>query len=92
MEISELDLQYSEPKRIFRKPEPITRRDYLKIIIAITKRPAKDIAILTSHWPMEWFYHVASECKLKKDEVSKAKFINWFIKESRTKETNLTQI
>ena len=70
---------------------PRTRKDYLKVIISITKRPAKDIAILTAHWRFpETFVEVQSECKLKKDEVSKAKYINWFIREFRLKETNLT--
>ena len=66
--------------------EPKTRKDYLKVMESVTKRKGKTLAILTAHWPMTWFYEVASECKLKKTEVSKAKFINYFIKSARTKE------
>ena len=67
--------------------EPRTRSDFVKVMASVTKRPGKDIAILTSHWPkdLSWHYYIQSECKLKKTEVDKAKYINWFIKESKLK-------
>ena len=91
MQLDDLDLQHIEPKRrkIF---EPRTRFDYVKIISSIVKRPIPQMLSLTKHFPDQWFMDIASECKQLKSEEAKAKYIWWFIKESKPKETNLTQI
>lgn len=89
MTLPELDPE--EPKRI-KKADPVTKYDFCLIMASITKRPIGIFLKETQFWPMDWIYSIQSECKLKKDEVSKAKYINWFIREFRLKETNLTQI
>ena len=82
-----------QPKQIGRKrPDPVTKYDFCKIMASITKRPIGLFLKETQAWPMDWMYSIQSECKLKKTEVDKAKYINWFIKEAKLKETNLTQI
>ena len=76
---------FEEPKK--RKPslDPKCKYDYCKIMSSITKRPIGFFLKETQFWPMDWIYSIASECKLKKTEVDKAKYINWFLKESRPK-------
>ena len=76
-----------EVKQIKRKFEPRTRYDFCKVMASITKRPLGLFLKETQAWPMDWMYSIQSECKLKKTEVDKAKYINWFIKESRAKLT-----
>ena len=78
-------MEYEEPKQRVRKPDPVTKYDFCKIMASITKRPIGLFLKETKDWPMDWIYPIQSECKLKKTEVDKAKYINWFIKESRTK-------
>ena len=78
--------QLDSPVRRIKKADPVTKGDYQKIMASVTKRDIKVICILTSHWPMSFFYDVQSECKLKKTEVDKAKYINWFVKNTKTKE------
>ena len=70
------------------KFDPKTRSDFVKVMSAVTKRSPKTIAILTSHWPkdLRWHYEVQSNCKLKDSIQAQAKYINWFIKESQTKQ------
>ena len=65
--------------------EPKTRYDFCKAIATITKRPLGCIFKKTEGYPMDWFYQIQSECKQKKTRESKAKYINWFLKESRPK-------
>lgn len=79
-----LELEFSEPRKV-RRADPVTKYDYCKIIASITKRPIELFLKETKAWPMEWLYQISSECKQLKDETAKAKFINWFIRESRLK-------
>ena len=79
----EESLQYLKKRP--KTPELKTRYDYVKVIASIVKRPIPQMLKLTAHFPDEWFIQIASECKLKKTEVDKAKYIWWFLKESRTK-------
>ena len=85
-QIDDLDLE-DQPVRQ-RKPvfEPRTRFDYVKIISSIVKRPIPQMLNLTKHFPSEWFIQIASECKMLKTEEAKAKYIWWFIKNSKLKE------
>ena len=90
--LHDLDLESLPVRQIKRSFEPRTRKDYILVISSIVKRPYDQMERLTRHMPNKWFFDIQSECKLKKTEEAKAKFINWFIKESKPKETNLTQI
>src|SRR3990167_962452 len=77
---------FEEPViRKSRIAEPVTKYDYCKIMSSITKRPIGLFLKETQFWPMDWIYSIASECKLKKTEVDKAKYINWFLKQARVK-------
>ena len=80
-----------EVKQIKRKFEPRTRYDFVKIIASIVQRPIPQMLSLTKHIKDEWFFGIQSECKGKTRE-QQAKYIWWFLKESKPKETNLTQI
>ena len=85
MQLDDIDLE-DQPVRQ-RKPvfEPRTRYDFIKVISSIVKRPIPQMLSLTKHFPDSWFPQIASECKQLKTEEAKAKFIWWFIKESRAK-------
>lgn len=84
MEIDDLDLQYTTPKPIYRKPEPVTIGDYRKIMSAVTGRPMKLICILTSHWQQDWYIQMSSLCK-GKDKTTQAKIINAWLRDCRLK-------
>mgnify|MGYP001612032387 CR=1 FL=1 len=85
------EIDYEDQPVRQRKPvfEPKNPYDFCKVFSSITGRPLGLFLKETKGWPMDWLYSIQSECKLKKTEVDKAKYINWFIKESRAKETNL---
>ena len=74
-----------QPIRQVKRADPVTKYDFCKIMASITKRPIGFFLKETQFWPMDWIYSIQSECKLKKTEVDKAKFINWFIKNAKTK-------
>lgn len=65
--------------------EPKSRYDYVKVVASIVKRPIPQMLSLTKHFKDSWFWDIASECKQLKTEEAKAKFIWWFIRESRLK-------
>mgnify|MGYP001608995182 CR=1 FL=1 len=92
MELQESDYEDQPVRQIKRAFEPRTRYDFVKVMAHIVKRPIPQMLALTKHFPDKWFIDIASEAKQLKTEEAKAKFIWWFLKESRTKETNLTQI
>ena len=85
-------MEYEEPKQRVRRPDPVTKYDFCVIIASMLKRPVGYVLGRTKGWPIEWYHQIQSECKQIKDPVAKVKFINWFIKEAKLKETNLTQI
>lgn len=70
-----------------RKPvfEPRTRKDFVNLIAKIVDRPYMQMVMLTKHLPNKWFFDIQSECKGKTRE-QQAKFIWYFIRESRPKE------
>ena len=82
---NELDYEEEPVIKKSRIPDPVTKYDFCKIMAHITKRPIGIFLKETQFWPMDWIYSIQSECKLKKTEVDKAKYINWFIKESKLK-------
>ena len=75
-----------EPKQRVRTPELRTRYDYVKVIASIVKRPIPQMLRLTKHIKDLWFVDMASEWKQLKTEEAKAKYIWWFIRESKPKE------
>lgn len=78
--------EYEEPVvRKKRTADPVTRKDYLKIMASVTKRDGKVLAILTSHWPMQWFYDLQSECKYERDRSKHALIVNSWIKRAKLK-------
>ena len=82
----ELDL---EPKRI-KRADPVTKGDYQKIMASVTKRDIQVICILTSHWPLQWFYDMHGDIKWERDSLKHALIVNSWIKRcklnSKTKE------
>ena len=86
MQINDLDLQHIPARQRKQTFEPRTRKDFLLVISSIVKRPYDQMERLTRHMPNKWFFDIQSECKLKKTEVDKAKYIWWFIKSSKLKE------
>ena len=81
-----LENEEPKPRQIGRRADPVTKYDFCKIMASITKRPIGFFLKETQFWPMSWIYSIQSECKLKKTEVDKAKFINYFIKNAKLKE------
>lgn len=84
-----------EPIRKNRISEPITRKDFVKIMSAITGIEGKKLAILTSHWPkdLRWHYHVQSLCKeinnnpyIQEKEKAKSKLIKDWVYGAKLKE------
>lgn len=65
--------------------DPITKYDFCKIFSSITNRPLGLFLKETKAWPMDWLYSIQSECKEKPRE-KQAIYINWFIKQAKSKE------
>ena len=85
--LHDLDLEEDLPVRQVKKAfEPKSRYDYIKVISSIVKRPIPQMLSLTKHFNMDCFFSIQSECKQLKTEEAKAKFIWWFIGQSKTKE------
>ena len=91
LQIDDLDLE-DQPVRQ-RKPvfEPKNPYDFCKVFASITGRPIGIFLKETKHWPITWFIEVQSLCK-GKDRSKQASTVNWYVKNARAKETNLTQI
>jgi len=82
-EILEEEIEEPKPrKKVF---EPRTRKDYITLISKIVDRPYMQMVMLTRHLPNRWFLDIQSNCKEKTRE-QQAKFIWWFLKESKPKE------
>lgn len=73
-------------KQIKRKFEPKNAYEFCQVFASITKRPIGLFLKATKNWPIHWFIQVQSECKEKTRE-KQAITINWWIRESQTKET-----
>ena len=87
MNLTLFEDDFEEPKPRKKVFEPRCRYDYQKIMAGITKKNIGQIFKETEGWPMDFFYTIQSYCKEKKTEVDKAKFINWFIKDAKLKES-----
>ena len=86
LQILEEDESLQYLKKRPKTPELKTRYDYVKVIASIVKRPIPQMLKLTKHFPDDWFIQIASEAKQLKTEESKAKYIWWFINQSKLKE------
>ena len=80
-----MEEEFEETKPRQKVFEPITRFDYCKVLASVIKKPVGYVLNKTRHWRMDWYYQVASECKLRKDHISKVKYIHWFIREAQSK-------
>ena len=85
MLIHDLDLQHIPARQRKQVFEPKTRYDFVKVIASIVNRPIPQMLRLTKHIPDDWFFEIQSWCKEKTKE-QQAKYIWYFIRESRPKE------
>ena len=92
MEIEDIE---EEPiKQIKRLPEPRNHYEYCKMIAKTVEMPLWWVQTRTVGWQVRHFEDLRSHCKMYKpgEEIKKIKYIKWFLREGKPKETNLTQI
>lgn len=75
------------PKERFHKKEPANFYEWAQAFAQVTKRPVGVFLSQTKHWPkdMRWHFELKSLLKEKTQE-QKAKTINWYVREAKTKE------
>ena len=83
MQLHELDLEDLPAKQIKRKFEPVTKGDYQKVMASVTGREIKVICILTSHWPLQWFYDMHGDIKWERDVTKHPVIVNSWIKKCK---------
>lgn len=62
--------------------EPKNKYEFCQAFSKITKRPVGIFLQATKGWPIDWFFQVASECKVRPPE-KQAIYVNYFIKNAR---------
>ena len=65
--------------------DPVSKYDYALIMARTIGKPIGYVLGKTKGWPAQWFLEMYSELKSIREPISKAKYVNWFLRESKPK-------
>ena len=82
-----MDEDYEEPVERKRIPEPVTFYDFCKEISKVLKKDVGYVLGRCKGYNMDCFYQMQSDCKLLRTHEAKVKYLMWFLRESKLKES-----